>query len=81
LENSRAVLDGQGKAGHLVVVVPSANALYTPYSFAALCSHHWLPQEAALAFAGARELRTAATSFGLGPANPADQINYYQARK
>ena len=80
LESIRAVLGSQGPSGQ-VIVVPSTNMIYTPYSLAALCSHHWLPQEAAMAFTGANELRAMSSSTGLRPANPADPINYYQGGK
>jgi hypothetical protein len=41
----------------IVVVLGTPTSTYTAYSIAALCSHHWLPQEAAFAFSGSRELR------------------------
>jgi hypothetical protein len=73
----KTVLDNPETRSQTTLVIPSLNMLYTPYSFAALCAHHWLPQEVALAFSGARELHALGSSFGLHPANPIGQITYY----
>jgi hypothetical protein len=62
----------------IIVAVPLPTVLYTPYSFTAICSGHWLPQEAAFAFAGAKELRELSFRSGLRPIIFSDQVNYYQ---
>ena len=49
---------------HLVVLVIDPTSLYTTRSFAAVCSGHWLPQEAIFAAAGAKEVRIAANDSG-----------------
>ena len=49
----------------LILAIPDPTALTTPYSFAALSSTHWLPQETALAFSGANELHTLAERLDL----------------
>lgn len=65
---------------HATVVVPQPTLLYTPYSFAALCSTHWFPQEVALDFSGAKELQATSTNLGLRSAKMAHQIIFYQKK-
>jgi len=66
---------------HVVVAMPQPTIIYTPYSFAAICSTHWLPQEAALNFSGTKELITLCTGFGLKPAGLNGRIDYYESGK
>jgi hypothetical protein len=69
---------GQYMAAHdIVAAVPRATALFTPYSFAALCSGHWLPQEAAMAFAGAAQLEAASINAGLTKRLADGPVAYY----
>jgi len=66
------------RQGKLVVVLPDPTLVFTPYSFAAICSHHWLPQEVALAVSGVRELQTMTSSSHLLVASSSGQISFYQ---
>jgi hypothetical protein len=66
---------------HVVVAMPQPTMIYTPYSFAAICSTHWLPQEAALNFSGAKELIALCASSGLKPAGLNTCIDYYESGK
>jgi hypothetical protein len=65
--------------GRIVPAIPRPMALFSPYSFAAICSSHWLPQEAAFAFAGAAELRITSIAAGLSPIarDPKSDVVYY----
>jgi hypothetical protein len=81
LSTIRVVLAPHAPAG-AIVMVPRPNLLYTPYSFAALCSLHWLPQETALAFSGANELRLVSSASGLRPLSPeSGSFTYFSLRK
>ncbi|HTQ30686.1 MAG TPA: hypothetical protein VMI53_05700 [Opitutaceae bacterium] len=72
----RARLAERGPTGGLVVMVPRPTLVYSAYSFAALCSGHWLPQEVALAFSGAKELRAMGPELGLHLTEPTGEITY-----
>jgi hypothetical protein len=77
----RLILAQHGSA-NAIVIVPRPNLLYTPYSFAAIGSLHWLPQETALAFSGANELRTMSSASGLRPLIPeAIGFTYFSLQK
>jgi hypothetical protein len=65
----------------LIVMAPQPTLFYTAYSFAALCSGHWSPQEVALTFSGAKELRAMSSDLGLSPTNSTGQITYYRILK
>jgi hypothetical protein len=67
--------------GALTTLVPSTTMIYTPYSFAALCSHHWLPQEVALAFTGTTEIHAMVSSSGPHTVSSFGQMLYYQTGK
>jgi len=77
----QTALAGHASTDDLLVMVPQPTAFYTAYSFAALCSGHWSPQEVALTFSGAKELRAISYSLGLQPSNPSGQITYYNTVK
>jgi len=59
------------------VVVPDARLLFTPYSQAGYDSHHWLPQEVALAFAGGAELAAMAKASDIKEFRTPAGISYY----
>ena len=67
------------KSNRIVLSAPRPITLTTPYSFAALGSTHWLPQETALAFSGSNELHALAISLGLTAIPPADAANIFFA--
>jgi hypothetical protein len=75
LEHIHAVLK---EPGHIVVIAPEPTICYTSYSWAAICSGHWLPQENILAFAGANELAIMSSRSNLYPANFSGKITFYQ---
>lgn len=59
-------------------MIPKYAAMYTPYSFAALASKHWLPQEVAIGFCGGPEYRSIARHLGLTAASgTADSLVFY----
>ena len=61
----------------ITVIAPQPSTTYTPYSFAAIYSHHWLPQEVALGFSGAKELETMSGSSNLKPVHVMQHIKVY----
>ena len=75
LEHIHTVLK---EPGRFVVIAPEPTICYTPYSWAAICSGHWLPQENTLAFAGARELAAMSLQSSLQPAVLPGKITFYQ---
>jgi hypothetical protein len=77
----RSALTGHKSTNSLAVMVPRPTIFYTAYSFAALCSGHWSPQEVALTFSGAKELRAISSDLSLQPSNPSGQITYYNTVK
>ncbi|HZP60906.1 MAG TPA: hypothetical protein VFB27_11340 [Opitutaceae bacterium] len=72
----RATLAEHRPSGDLVVMVPRPTLVYSAYSFAALCSGHWLPQEVALAFSGGKELRALGLELGLHLTESTGEITY-----
>ena len=73
----KAVLLQHLAAGDAITVVPRSTVFYTAYSFAAICSGHWLPQEVALAYSGAPELRVLSSRLGMHASDPVMPITYY----
>jgi hypothetical protein len=61
-----------------VVVVPRPGSLTSAASLAAICSGHWLPQEAAMAFSGSREIGEAALAHGFVVAGTYPTSIYYR---
>lgn len=78
LEQIRNILSRPSSAYYITVTIPDITQLYTPYSTAAICSQHWLPQETSLAFSGANELRDFSFSRGLRSIDFTGPIAFFQ---
>jgi hypothetical protein len=81
IERAGNELAQRQSAGDAVAVIPLATMDYTAYSFAAICSRHWLPNEVAMAFSGSRELRAISFRLGMSPRNPGGPITYFVKTK
>jgi hypothetical protein len=80
MELLRTALLGHSATDVLLVMAPQPAIFYTPYSYAALCSGHWSPQEVALAFSGANELRAMGPKLGLHLTESAGNITYLSSK-
>jgi hypothetical protein len=78
LELMRNTLAESEAPSHTVLITLQPASFYTAFSLAALCSGHWLPQEAVLAASGTNELRTMCANSGLSFIDQTDGLSSHQ---
>jgi hypothetical protein len=76
----RRILATPYSLDYFFILGSSPTMFYTPYSFAGVCSRHWLPQEAALAGCAENELRALSAAMDYFPTETGGAVALFRKK-